>query len=200
MKTQKDIKLLKYAFTEVAQNEIKKGYCEYISTHFNWQTCSFKGLKEKLKTFKWNEDLARKLYDLMYGIFFSPSYHNWDRKIEKDFLEKHGYQYDKKNPDVKGCFAILATSIKNDLNKQLHKLTKIHHNHEVIRRSDNNSKSDNNKRKRYGHGYNAIFERSLKPVNYRKKSNLEHLVQELKEKLANAEQELQRRSENQVRK
>ena len=197
-KTRTDMENLKLQFSEFARDRIKKDYCNYVCSKFGWNICTFKGLKENLKGMIWNDDLAKDLYDLTYKRFYTPTYYHWDKNIEHEFCQTNGYEYDGESNNEKGCLAILATSIKNDLNKQIRSVTKQFLGYEVRRRADNNINSDKLKRKRYGHDFNINFVKISNNDNLNRKENLQNLVMELKEKLANAEKELSERNEPKI--
>ena len=197
-RTQTDMKNLKLQFSEFARERIKKDYCNYVNSKFGWNTRTFRGLKEYLKGMNWTDDLAKDIYDLTYKRFFSPTYYHWDKKIENEFCKTNGYEYEGESNNEKGCLAILATSIKNDLNKQLRSVTKRFLGHEVRRRADNNITSDKMKRNRYGHDFNLNFVKISDNDNINGKDYLQSLVMELKVKLSNAEKELSKRNEPKV--
>ena len=107
---------------------------------------SIRDVKDYIKG-EWTTKLQEDLYEMRYMCFFGPTCYKWDILLDNEFRAHMNIEYINDDGSEKGCFAIVTTTLKNDINKQLRNLMINHHHQFVRRRSVSHPKDDHDKRK-----------------------------------------------------
>ena len=125
---------MKSQFLDYARKDILKGYIECTKS-LGWKVgeqdlTSFALIKKYIASSIWDEKLQRDIHFLQYKQFkVDIRYHRWDYKLSDDFckynkiafideaIPQNDLQTNGKKEQMRPCFVVIATNIKNDYNK-----------------------------------------------------------------------------------
>ena len=133
---------LKRKFLRFARPKVLAGY---VSACFQlgWkideqQITNWNEIRKYIQYNDWDDQLQRDLHYLQYRRFKTdPSLYKWDEMLDEEFRRIHHIDYgEKKRKNMRGCFTILAVTIKTDYNKRLRTLCMSRHGKCVKERCD----------------------------------------------------------------
>ena len=156
----KKMNTLKRNFLNYARPKVIQGYVS-AAQHCCWKVkgqdvSNFNDVRAYISQNPWDEDLQRDIHYISYLRFTNDPYlYKWDEKLDNNFREENNIEYVKANDrkengtnidpteisNTRGCFTILAVSLKTDYNKRLRTVCeKIHGSVVKQRRSKKNDK------------------------------------------------------------
>ena len=197
---------MKNQFLDYARKDILKGYFECTKS-LGWKVAgqdltSFALIKKYIASCTWDEKLQKDLHFLQYKRFkVDIRYHRWDYKLSDDFCKYHKIEFldesmsqndlqrDGKKEQLRPCFVVIATNVKNDYNKKLRSMCEDIHGACIKERKDNiDDKLENNKITRHFH-WNEGFV-CTKPVRKGQVVDDKETIENLKKEVARLKNEI----------
>lgn len=165
---QEKMESLKKEFLTFARPKVIQGFVS-AAQHCSWKVggqhvSTFNDIRAYISQNKWTENIQKDIHYISYLRFVSdPRLNKWDESIDHEFRTLHNIRYmkadeDQENMDnntaspevtkVRGCFTILAVSLKTDYNKRIRKICKLAHGCVIKQRRSSVSPSSNKYKRR----------------------------------------------------